>query len=148
MYLAHHDIGGIAELVLVHCMVLDRSTIQPHCSGLSLDEQTSASIDGDLITAVISVDIMVRSPEPVILHIKTGSGRRDMHTHIGAHTCLGIVCGCDYSIRCCGTRISLQVTADEATDARMHVPESRRSVGWRSEVPLQQDGTSLHTPSG
>lgn len=83
--LAHEDVLGVGELVLVKGVVLDRSADEPEGSGVGLNVQSSASVDGGLGIVGV-VNIVVGGPEPVVLHVEAAGLLGDVHGHEGRDT--------------------------------------------------------------
>lgn len=111
----------------------ERMNIQPKCPSTAVDQQSSSREDGDLSVGRI-INIMIRSPEPSVLHIQTRSTGGDVHTHI--RTRARRVRGTGRALRV------LQVRADKTSNSGVDIPHP----GWRArcvEIPLDQDGASL-----
>lgn len=83
-----------------------------------------------------TVQVVVSSPQPVVLHVQILSPLGNMHMHISANA------GRVAVLRSRALR-NLEVGASETTDTSVHIPHARRRAG--REVPLDQCCTCLGT---
>lgn len=81
--LGAEDVAGAHELVVVQDVVLDGGADEPDGAGLGLDEQPAARVDGDLRVGRV-LDVVVRHPQPRVLHVQAGGAAGDVHAHVGS----------------------------------------------------------------
>src|SRR3569833_2207622 len=109
----------------------------PNPFGTQSLTETAAGIDGNLRVGVV-VDVVVRRPQPVVLHVQISGRRGYVHRHVGSDA-VGIDVVRSGRLEALG---DLQVGAPEAAHARVHIPHAAgRPRG--GEVVFDQDGTGL-----
>ena len=123
--------------------MLDGRTNEPDVSGLGLDVQPTASVDGGLGVVGV-VNIVVGNPEPVVFHVQALRAEGDVHAHKGGDTITMYYVNGAGGSRALG---DLEVGAREAADTGVDVPHSGggASVG---EIVFDQDGAGLSALGG
>jgi hypothetical protein len=102
--------------------------------------EAPTGVDGQLGVIVLRiVDVVVCSPEPIILHVQARGRLGDVHGHVRSDTFLLQVLARDDLIWSLLALRSLQVRAREAADARVDVPHPRWRRARCVEVTLDQD---------
>ena len=134
------DVLGVDELVLVERVMFNGSADHPDGTGTALIEETAAVEDGDLsLTGIFN--IVVGSPQPVVLHVETAGASGDVHGHEGADAVV-------VDAAASGALTDLEIRARETTDTGVDVPKTGGSAAGRVEIVFNKNGTLLLALSG
>ncbi len=161
---AHEDVLGVDELVVVHDGVFGGGAVEPHGTlGLKKEAAVSRSVIGSSIwrggmlllhspliedidlVPIIEIQLMISHPTPRVLEISIRL-RRDMQQEERAQTLRQHrIVPSNWYCRCLSTRVLLKICAGRAADTPMRIPHARHSWPGSLDVPLDDDCTGTGT---